>query len=93
MGLDEDFKETAAVVSQELNQALSDSDLIELYGLFKQGTVGDIDIECPGEDYDKVKWIAWNKKKGMDPEDAKQEYISFAKKMFAKYANNKKLKV
>lgn len=39
---------------------------LELYGLFKQGTVGDVDTSRPGlfDLKGKAKWDAWNKQKG-----------------------------
>ena len=33
----------------------------------------------------KAKWDAWNTKKGMAQDKAKEEYIAFAKKMLEKH--------
>lgn len=33
----------------------------------------------------KAKWDAWNGKKGMAQDKAKEEYIAFAKKMMEKH--------
>ena len=40
---------------------------LEVYALFKQGKVGDVNIERPGmlDLKGKAKWDAWDSKKGM----------------------------
>uniref|UniRef100_A0A670JVR8 ACB domain-containing protein n=1 Tax=Podarcis muralis TaxID=64176 RepID=A0A670JVR8_PODMU len=60
---------------------------LELYGLYKQSTMGNINIECPGmlDLKGKAKWEAWNQKKGMSKEDAMKAYISKANEMIEKY--------
>ena len=35
----------------------------------------------------KAKWDAWNSKKGLDSGKAKEEYVSFAKKMLEKHGS------
>ena len=35
----------------------------------------------------KAKWDAWNTKKGMAQDKAKEEYIAFAKKMLEKHGS------
>ena len=49
----------------------------DIYGLFKQATVGDINTERPGmlDFKGKAKWDAWNSKKGISQDEAKQAYI------------------
>ncbi|KAL7029029.1 hypothetical protein ACKWTF_006069 [Chironomus riparius] len=65
MGLKEDF-DTAAEKVKNLKSKPSDQDLLELYGLFKQATVGDNNTEKPGmlDFKGKAKWEAWNGRKG-----------------------------
>tara|TARA_B100001287_G_scaffold267521_1_gene262764 strand:- start:364 stop:630 length:267 start_codon:yes stop_codon:yes gene_type:complete len=56
----------------------SDEDLLILYGLFKQATVGDCYIPKPGGIFnvkEKRKWEAWNEISGLSREDAMNEYI------------------
>ena len=45
---------------------LSNEELVELYGLYKQATVGDINIAQPWavQVKERAKWDAWNKNKG-----------------------------
>ncbi|XP_063159651.1 acyl-CoA-binding domain-containing protein 7 isoform X2 [Candoia aspera] len=86
MTLQTDF-ETAAENVKKLKSKPTDDELKELYGLYKQATVGDINIVCPGilDLKGKAKWEAWNLKKGMSEEDAMKAYISKANEIMQKY--------
>ena len=70
-------------VAQKLREAqpsLSDEQKKEVYGLFKQATCGDINVEKPGlmSGFEaRGKWDAWDAKKGMSQDDAKQAYVDF----------------
>ncbi|XP_063729616.1 acyl-CoA-binding protein-like [Symsagittifera roscoffensis] len=66
----------------------TDQELLDLYALFKQATVGDVNTSRPGiiDFKGKAKWDAWEKIKGMSKEDAEQKYISMAEELKAKYA-------
>ncbi|NWR56801.1 ACBP protein, partial [Bucorvus abyssinicus] len=77
----------AAEDVKKLKTRPTDEELKELYGLYKQATVGDINIECPGmlDLKGRAKWEAWNLKKGLSKEDAMNAYISEAKAMVEKY--------
>ncbi|XP_062841939.1 acyl-CoA-binding domain-containing protein 7 [Trichomycterus rosablanca] len=65
----------------------TDQELLDLYGLYKQATVGDINIDAPGalNLKGKAKWDAWNSRKGMSTDDAMTEYITLAKEVIDKY--------
>ncbi|XP_009703776.1 PREDICTED: acyl-CoA-binding protein-like, partial [Cariama cristata] len=86
MTLQADFDGAAEDVKR-LKTRPTDEELKELYGFYKQATVGDINIECPGmlDLKGKAKWEAWNLKKGLSKEDAMNAYISKAKAMVEKY--------
>uniref|UniRef100_A0A098M0W9 Putative acyl-Coenzyme A binding domain containing 7 n=1 Tax=Hypsiglena sp. JMG-2014 TaxID=1550645 RepID=A0A098M0W9_9SAUR len=86
MTLQTDF-ETAAVNVKKLKSKPTDDELKELYGLYKQATVGDINTECPGmlDLTGRAKWEAWNLKKGISKDDAMKAYISKANEMIQKY--------
>lgn len=86
MSLDQDF-EAAAEAIKHISQRPSDEELLELYALFKQATVGDVNTTRPGmlDLKGKAKWDFWNKKKGMSKETAKQQYIAFVDKLIEKY--------
>ncbi|KAG8138921.1 hypothetical protein E2320_001725 [Naja naja] len=86
MTLQADF-EAAAEKIKTLKSKPTDDELKELYGLYKQATVGDINIECPGmlDLKGRAKWEAWNLKKGISKDDAMKTYISKANEMIQKY--------
>ncbi|CAJ1062226.1 acyl-CoA-binding domain-containing protein 7 [Xyrichtys novacula] len=65
----------------------TDQELLDLYGLYKQAIVGDVDTERPGmlDLKGKAKWDAWNSRKGMSKEDAMTAYITLAKEIINKY--------
>ncbi|XP_065522541.1 acyl-CoA-binding domain-containing protein 7 [Lathamus discolor] len=86
MTLEADFNAAAEDV-KKLKTRPTDEELKELYGLYKQATVGDTNIECPGmlDLKARAKWEAWNLKKGLSKEDAMKAYISKVKEMVEKY--------
>ncbi|CAH8581682.1 unnamed protein product [Schistosoma guineensis] len=61
----EEFNSHAEKV-KKLKTKPNDNDLLELYGLYKQATVGDNNTCAPGilDLKGKAKWNAWNGKKG-----------------------------
>lgn len=62
---------------EDLITVLADEKKLEVYALFKQGSVGDVNTARPGmlDFKGKAKWDAWEKKKGMSQEDAQKAYI------------------
>ncbi|XP_005387203.1 PREDICTED: acyl-CoA-binding domain-containing protein 7 [Chinchilla lanigera] len=86
MSLQADFDKAAAEV-RKLKSRPEDEELKELYGLYKQAVVGDVNIACPAvlDLKGKAKWEAWNLKKGLSKEDAMRAYISKAKELMEKY--------
>lgn len=70
-----------------LSKRPSDDELLKLYGLYKQATVGDNDTPKPGM-FDlkgKYKWQSWEDLKGASQEEAEQKYIALATELFEKY--------
>uniref|UniRef100_A0A8C6V7R3 Acyl-CoA binding domain containing 7 n=1 Tax=Neogobius melanostomus TaxID=47308 RepID=A0A8C6V7R3_9GOBI len=65
----------------------TDQELLDLYGLYKQSIVGDINIDKPGmtDLKGKAKWEAWNSRKEMSKDDAMSAYITMAKEVIGKY--------
>ena len=63
--------------SVEEMKGLSNDKQLEVYSLFKQATVGDVNIERPGmlDPKGKAKWDAWDGRKGMSKEDAEKAYV------------------
>ncbi len=59
--------------------------LLELYGLFKQATVGDVSGEKPGmfDFKGAAKYDAWEGHRGMTSEEAMQAYIELVDRLAA----------
>ncbi|KAM9767003.1 acyl-CoA-binding protein-like [Menidia menidia] len=70
-----------------LKQRPDQTEMGEVYSLYKQATVGDNNTEGPAF-YDfvaKAKWMAWDKKKGMSKEEAMSAYIGLVEELKEKY--------
>ncbi|XP_070786826.1 acyl-CoA-binding protein-like isoform X1 [Enoplosus armatus] len=59
----------------------------ELYGLYKQVIVGNINIERPGifDLAGRGKWDAWNSRKGVAKDEAMALYVDVVERLKAKY--------
>jgi len=79
------FDKAAAEV-KNLKQKPSDDELLKLYGLFKQGTVGDNETAKPGlfDPKGRYKWDAWTNNKGKSKENAQSEYVALVEELKAK---------
>jgi len=64
----------------------SNDDLLTLYGLYKQATVGDNETAQPWavQLEARSKWDAWTKNKGTSKEDAMAAYVKFANALISK---------
>ena len=69
--------EAAVANSKKLSERPDNATLLKIYGLYKQATVGDVTEKKPGfsDMVGRAKWDAWNARKGVSPEAAKQQYI------------------
>lgn len=69
--------EAAVANSKNLTERPDNATLLQLYALFKQGSVGDNTEKKPGftDMVARAKWDAWNKLKGTSNDDAMQQYI------------------
>ncbi|XP_053170267.1 acyl-CoA-binding protein-like [Scomber japonicus] len=79
--------EKAAEEAKVLKQRPTREELSDLYGLYKQATAGDVNIDRPGmlDIIGKGKWDAWNQKKGLSKEEAMALYIELVEKLKGKY--------
>lgn len=79
MGLNEDF-EAAVKRVNGLPTAPPNDVLLDLYGLYKQATVGDATGKRPGftDLRGRAKFDAWAGRKGMPKDDAMRAYIKAA---------------
>eukprot|EP01006_Ploeotia_vitrea_P004417 TRINITY_DN114526_c0_g1_i1.p1 TRINITY_DN114526_c0_g1~~TRINITY_DN114526_c0_g1_i1.p1 ORF type:complete len:112 (-),score=21.62 TRINITY_DN114526_c0_g1_i1:264-572(-) len=74
--IDTRFKKAVYLIRNGPKQESSNDQKLQVYGLFKQATLGDVTESAPwmpGEK--KYKWEAWNKNKGMSKDDAKAAYV------------------
>ncbi|KAF5109485.1 hypothetical protein DV495_000765 [Geotrichum candidum] len=79
--------QTAADQAQAFTKKPTNDELLQLYALFKQATIGDNTTPAPGTfDFKaKAKWNAWKKLEGTSQEDAEKQYIEFVEKLSATY--------
>jgi diazepam-binding inhibitor (GABA receptor modulating acyl-CoA-binding protein) len=79
------FDQAAEVVSQfgASGTSLSNSDALELYGWFKQATVGDTNTDRPGifDQKGRAKWDSWDSRRGASQDDARGNYVATAKRV------------
>lgn len=83
MELKEQF-EIAAAESKTLPEKPSNETLLQLYSLYKQGSVGDVNVDPPSNPFDfvaKAKYDAWSSLKGKSTYDAMTEYIELVRKL------------
>lgn len=86
MSIDLDF-ETAQTRVKNLNKTPTTGELLELYGLFKQGTVGDVQGKRPGmlDVRGRAKYDAWAKLVGMGTDAAQGAYVKLVVRLEQKY--------
>lgn len=82
MAIDQDFEAAQAEVKTLVSTPENDQ-LLELYALYKQGTIGDCDGKRPGmmDFKGRAKYDAWATKKGIARDDAKTKYVALVKKL------------
>jgi len=83
MDLKEQF-EMAAVESKTLPAKPDNETLLQLYSLYKLGSIGDINADPPSNPFDfvaKAKYDAWASLKGKSTTEAMNEYIELIKKL------------
>jgi len=82
----QEFEQAAALV-KGFKTSPSNDELLLLYSLFKQATVGDVNTEQPSmfSMKERAKWDAWKEKEGMSKEDAMEQYVALANELATKY--------
>jgi len=78
--------EQAAEESKSFKERPSNESLLQLYSLYKQATIGDVDTEPPTNPFDfvaKAKYDAWAGLKSKSKESAMQDYINLVFKLKA----------
>jgi len=87
MSLQEQFEAAAKRLQDNASIAdsIDDAKKLEIYALYKQGLIGDVNTERPGmlDFKGKAKWDAWSGKKGVAKEDAQKQYIELIEALLA----------
>ncbi len=85
--IEDDFQHYSRAVKLVSNRP-SDEDLLILYGLYKQSTIGDCNTIEPGffEFTEKSKWNSWNSYKGKGNQESMNLYIQKAKYVINNYS-------
>jgi diazepam-binding inhibitor (GABA receptor modulating acyl-CoA-binding protein) len=82
--LAEQFKEAKGRV-EKLKERPSNDQLLELYGLYKQATEGDVSGSRPGllDLKGRAKYDAWAKRKGTAKAEAMKGYVALVDRLVA----------
>jgi len=82
MATNEEF-ESAAKRVQNLPQKPGNDTLLELYGLYKQASEGDVSTKRPGmlDVKGRAKWDAWSSRKGLSKDDARDKYVALVQRL------------
>ena len=80
-----EFQEASEKV-KSLSKRPDNDTLLKLYGLFKQGSVGDVQGKRPGmlDIKGRAKYDAWAKLSGLSQDEAKNQYVSFVEELIQK---------
>ena len=89
MSLEQQFTDAQQCV-QDLSKRPSNEDLLELYALYKQATVGDVTGKRPGmlDMKGRAKYDAWAKRKGSSKEVTMQAYVAKVESLLAAEGGN-----
>lgn len=82
--LSDRFKAAAARV-EKLSKRPSNERLLDLYGLYKQATEGDVTLSRPGmlDLKGRAKFDAWAGRKGTSRDEAMKTYVALVEKLVA----------
>lgn len=75
--------EQARAATADFTERPDNANLLKLYALYKQGSLGDNDQPRPGfsDIVARAKWDAWQGLKGMAREDAMAQYIDLVDRL------------
>jgi acyl-CoA-binding protein len=75
----------AQVDVKKLTSKPSNDDLLRLYSLYKQGSIGDVSGKRPGrlDMVNRAKFDAWAKLEGTSQDSAKQQYVDLVTELLA----------
>jgi diazepam-binding inhibitor (GABA receptor modulator, acyl-CoA-binding protein) len=75
----------AAQAVKQLTYKPTNEQLLDLYGLYKQATIGDICTRQPSmlAMKERAKWSAWEQRKGMRSTEARTRYVALVQTLLA----------
>ena len=83
--------ELSAKMIKMVKKSPTNEEMLKLYGLYKQATIGDCNIAEPNKLFnykENTKWNSWNSQKGLTKLDAMSKYSDIAIKLIDKYGIN-----
>jgi diazepam-binding inhibitor (GABA receptor modulator, acyl-CoA-binding protein) len=82
MSLEDEFLSAQQRVNN-LSRRPSDQQLLEIYGLYKQATLGDVTGNRPGgfDFKGRAKWEAWKHRQGLSREEAMKGYVEVVERL------------
>ena len=87
MSQESEIFEQAAIAAKSLPERPDDNTMLQLYALYKQGSVGDVSGDKPGffDFVGAAKFVAWEKLKGSSGQDARKQYVELIRKLGGKF--------
>ena len=87
MTLEAEFSQAQERVNK-LSRRPSDQQLLELYSLYKQATMGDVTGKRPGgfDFKGRAKWDAWKQREGLSREEAMRRYVGLVERLEGEFA-------
>ena len=83
MNTENNVFELAAAAVKSLPERPDDQTMLSLYALYKQGSSGDVQGDKPTlfDFVGSAKYSAWEKLKGTNEEDAREQYVALVRKL------------
>ncbi len=82
--LDKRFKWATEIAKLDIGFKPETTTLLKSYALYKQATLGDIEGERPDDMVGAAKYTAWEQLEGMEPDEAKKQYVALVEEIRAK---------
>jgi diazepam-binding inhibitor (GABA receptor modulating acyl-CoA-binding protein) len=75
--------EQAAAAAKSLPERPDDSNMLQLYALYKQGSAGDVEGDKPSffDFVGAAKYEAWEKLEGTSSDQAQAQYVELVRKL------------